>query len=274
MQSRRKLGRTVLIFFSCLLTILLAILFVPALGRYRALLVMHAYDKYCERDSVQAATGLTLDLPLREAGYLPVQISFNDHYGMSYYLDRPASFTVDYAIADFPLFAARSDFYDSAHSLYNSYIGAYYLHGYGTDAADEETGLALAAAIANFDQTRLALPALGMDASETSFNILQIEEEEPLDIAGYNWSLYTARLETNGGEHKADKFLMSYLQFGKPPSGSEQYPLRTMYGRYYFTYIEERDLFLGLYAMTRSEEQLDLVDRVILQEMELSFDKP
>lgn len=271
-----------------IIIIILAIMFLPVLARYRALLVMSAYDRYCEQTSVPRALSLSVELPykvseedLQSAGsdipakdmkYLPLLISFNDDAGMSYFLERDVRFTVDYAVADFPLFGKHSHFYEPQHPLYNSYIGAYYLTGYGKEANDEDTALHLAKSIAEFDQTALALPALGLASPDAVFNVIETIKEESLLHEGLIWSSYTATIETNGGEHEPAAFLQSYLQFGKSPGGVN-YPLRLMKGQFYFTYIEEKDLFLGLYALLSDEEVLELVDRYILRQATIKFNE-
>src|SRR5699024_1401700 len=100
-------------------------------ARYRSRLAMSVYDGVMNRGSVPTEAGIVLSIPLQGTGYLPVQITFNDGPGMSSWLGREVHFTVDYAVADIPHLDAHSNFYRPEESLYASYIGAYYLQGYG-----------------------------------------------------------------------------------------------------------------------------------------------
>lgn len=269
--KKQTLRRKILSLLLLVVVLLAVLLFVPFLTRYRALTVMYLYDKYCEQYSLPKALELSVEMPLADAGYLPLMITFNDDEGMSAWLDRDVRFTVDYAVADFPSWGRHSHFYDVDHPLYNSYVGAYYLQGYGQDAQNDETGLQLATAIAAFDQQRLALPALGLSSNEAVFELIDAQEEETYFHENQRWTAYNATLKTNGGEHNPEGFLFSYLQFGRPPRTAVDYPIREMHAKFYFTYIEEKDLFLGLYALYADKADRNVIGKELLESSEISF---
>ena len=275
MRRLTDLNRATLRRACVLLTVLLVLavwIFAPFAARSRSLAVMTLYDRYCERDSVQGTLGIRTDLPLEGSGLYPLQVTFSAHDGLSAVLEHEVRFTIDYTFADFPRLRgpvrrSQSAFYDTSSPLYGAYAGVYYLEGLG-EALDEQTAFAMPA----YDQQYLALPALGLPASRTTFMADGVTTgETTVSCTGDDtWILYEADIVTNGPEHRKDGFLPAYIQFGTPPEGSRNYPLREMRGAVASRYFAKQDLSIGLYVIGRDQTIVDQLMDEVLREASFS----
>jgi hypothetical protein len=249
------------------LCLLAVFIFAPFTAGIRSIAVMGAYDLYCNQTSLPHALGLSLDMPLQNLDLFPVMVTMSDDAGMSSWLHTPVRFTVDYTIGGYPFLSGHSRFYDTDSPLYGAYIGAYYLYGLG-HATDNDTVMQITA----FDQRCLALPAAGLDAARAQFSAGNIRQDsKAVNISGYDWQRYDADISTNGPEHQKKGFQTGYLLFGDPPPSEEDYPLRTMAGRIYTTYIADKDLTVGLYILARDEGMVKEIDRRVVSQMRLTW---
>ncbi|MDD2214942.1 MAG: hypothetical protein PHR21_10460 [Oscillospiraceae bacterium] len=252
---------------------LLLFLLLPALAGPRAVLLMSAYDQLNERHSVARQSGVTVSLPLDTqimgTALLPVMNTFNASAGLSAYLNQTVTFSIDYAVAGFKPLAARSEFYNPDSPLYNSYLGCYYVGGLGRELTTTELMTVTA-----FDQTCLALPALGLATADSQFEATDLQTHT-VTLAGQTWLQVDASLRTNGPLHHVRGFQTGYLQFGWPPAAAggqaTDYAPLAMYGRMYLLYLPDKDLNLALYAMTANQSALDQIDQQILRQVRLTY---
>lgn len=236
----------------------------PWCARWRSLILMSGYDWVYERDSVPHDSGVRAEMPLAGSGLYPRMITFNADAAMSAWLDDDVRFTVEFTFADFERWRGFSSIFDPDDRLYGAYVGAYYVQGLGRElTAAEVTG------VAQFDQRRLALPALGLSSRNATFDVLDSSSSD-VSFDDRDWTNYRALALTNCPAHTPDRFLISYLQFGKPPVSDQQYPPCEMSAQIDVTYLPAEDLTIGLYVMTTSQdetarlrEQVSLQTRVI-----------
>ena len=163
----------------------------PWFARYRSLALMTGYDWWFERRSVPRETGVQVAMPLRDAGLYPLMITFNDDEGMSAWLGSQVDFTVEFTFADFGRWQPHSAIFEPGHPLYAAYVGSYYLKGRGRPLSADEVAL-----VAEFDQRRLALPALGLDFDDNHFEVLD-SSARPVNFAGRDWTSHDATVSTN-----------------------------------------------------------------------------
>ncbi|NJP41382.1 hypothetical protein HCH52_10005 [Oscillospiraceae bacterium HV4-5-C5C] len=272
-RSHRRKRRRWFIPGLALLALLLFLL-LPAFAGPRAVLLMSAYDRLNERHCVARQSGVTVSLPLDTrimgTALFPVMNTFNASAGLSAYLNQTVTFSIDYAIAGFKPLAARSEFYNPDSSLYNSYLGCYYVGGLGRQLTSTEL-----MAVTAFDQTCLALPALGLAAADSQFEATDLQTRAAT-LDGQTWLQADATLSTNGPLHHVQGFQTGYLQFGWPPADAggqaADYAPLSMYGRMYLLYLPDKDLNLALYAMTANQAALDQIDQQILQQVQLTYE--
>ncbi|WIY81757.1 hypothetical protein [Propionimicrobium sp. PCR01-08-3] len=220
----------------------------PWCAKIRSLALMSGYDWVYERDSVPHDTGIRADMPLDGTELYPLMVTFNDDAGMSQWLGEDVRFTVDFTFADFEPWRGYSGIYDPENPLYGAYVGSYYVQGLGRELTDDEV-----TKIAEFDQRRLALPALGLGYSDNEFTVLT-SESAPVEFSGHDWTNYQASIVTNCPAHSPDGFQISHLQFGGPPASSEQYPLCQMSAQIDVGYFPDQDLTIGLYVLSTSAD--------------------
>lgn len=220
----------------------------PWCARGRSLILMAGYDQVYERQSLPHDAGMHAEMPLDGTGLYPLLITFNDDPGMSGWLGEDVRFTVDFTFADFELWRGYSGIYDPENPLYGAYVGSYYVQGLGRELTDDEV-----TKIAEFDQRRLALPALGLGYSDNEFTVLS-SESAPVEFSDRQWMNYQASIVTNCPAHSPDGFQISHLQFGRPPASPEQYPLCQMSAQIDVGYFPDQDLTIGLYVLSTSAD--------------------
>ncbi|WP_312654520.1 hypothetical protein [Proteiniclasticum sp.] len=245
----------------------LIFVFSPAFARNRSLISMFIYDRYQEQGSVQKMLGYHLDFPLEKMDLYPLMISYNDSR-VSSELNKDVTFTVEYSFGDFKKDKGYSRILDFQDPLYNAYIGSYSVLGFGEKMSDADL-----ADISRFDMTKLALPALGLEESETSFEILeQGRYKENHMISGRAFTVYKSTVMTNGSEHAKDDFPADDLLYGSMDDDPTiSFPLRIMKGRIYHHYFEETDLNLVLFALGKSEVVLDDFEELIVNHVRIEF---
>lgn len=282
MSRDRKLGAAAKVRWitGFIIILLLSWLLLPSFARSRAIVIMRAYDIRQTEKARLEEYPLTVELPYQkslelESGsyeFLPVMNTFNASGGFSSWHGRELELVIDYAAPDFErsqwgLRKSHSAFYDPRHPLYTSYFGCYYLRGHDAPL-DTETAMA----VLEYDIRLLALPAVGLPAEDSSFQVSDIRQVDSLRLGSLEWTVYEAMLRMNGPQHEPDGFQPGYLQFGMPPPGdgmAEQYPVVTMHGRIYVTTLEEHDLSLGLYVLASTEEALAAIAETYLEEADL-----
>ncbi len=223
--------------------------FNPWCARWRSLALMAGYDQAYERASVSYETGVSAEMPLAGTGLYPRLITFNADEQMSAWLGGDLRFTVDFTFADFEPWRGYSAIYDPDDPLFGAYLGAYYVQGLGREMTATEV-----TQVAEFDQRLLALPALGLSSRNATFDLLD-SSASAIWFDDRQWTAYQASVLTNCPAHTPEGFLLSYLQFGKPPASDQQYPLCVMAAQIDVTYLPAEDLSIGLYVMTTSQDE-------------------
>lgn len=215
--------------------------------------------------SLPRSYGLTVDLPYKNQGFFPVMVTFNDDADLSARLGREVRFIVDYTFADFNTSRQYSDIYLPESSLYGSYIGVYYLMGVGDDMTPH-----LAWSIAEFDAIYLALPAIGLEPVDVTFEPIGSQDAESARYSGFDWIILRSDLLVNGHNHNYQSFKLGYLQFGQPPKTTEDYPVVQMVGALHYTYLEDIDLYVILFATAKDHEMLKRLEQEILMRVEIA----
>lgn len=230
----------------------------PWFARYRSLALMTGYDWWFERRSVPRETGVQVAMPLRDAGLYPLMITFNDDDGMSAWLGSQVDFTVEFTFADFGRWQPHSAIFEPGHPLYAAYVGSYYLQGRGRPLSAAEVAL-----VAEFDQRRLALPALGLDFDDNHFEVLD-SSARPVNFAGRDWTSHDATVSTNCPDHSPDGFQLSHLQFGTPPQTTQHFPVCELVARIEVTYLVDLDLTIGTYIIAASAAELERLSEEVV----------
>lgn len=275
MISKKKRVAVTLMFLAALV---ITWLFAPVFARSRALAVMHLYDLDQTAKGHLKEYPYQVELPYRDPlvlqnrrySFLPVMNTFDASDGFTAWSGKKRTLIIDYAVPDFDKNTAGfrqsfSSFYDHGHPLYNSYFGCYY---FGGDRLDKETALA----VMEYDIRLLALPAIGLPAGQSTFELKQVQELDAITMGGLEWTIYDAKLVMNGPEHPPQDFKTGYLQFGKPPAAAGEgllYPTVEMYGRIYITTLKEEPLSLGLFGIASSKEALEGIAETYLEKAEL-----
>lgn len=264
-MKRKRRGLFLLLLSTLLL--LLSFLFLPCFSRDRALMALRIYDRYQEKDSVADALGMEISFPLESMRLFPLLSTYNDHEGISELLSRKVRFTVEYSFGDFVRDRGCSRIYLRDDPLYNAYAGVYLVRGFGESLREEEL-----LRITGYDLQELALPSVGLAASQSTFLINdQRLHEEKVSFAGFTWTVFSSSLVTNGPEHAFREFSPGDIQFGRSPEVTKDYPLVPMEGRIYHTYLSRLDLNLALFILARNEQVLLSLEKEMISEMTIRF---
>lgn len=214
--------------------------------------------------SLPSAHGLTVDLPYENQGFFPVMVTFNDDADLSARLGREVRFTVAYTFADFSTSRQYSDIYLPESSLYGSYVGVYYLSG-----VDGEMTPHMAWSIAEFDAVYLALPSVGLEPVDVTFEPIGSQDAESKRYSGFDWQVLRSDLLVSGHNHNYRSFKLGYLQFGWPPKTAGDYPVVQMVGALHYTYLKDLDLFVILFATAKDHEMLMWLEQEILMRVKI-----
>lgn len=246
------------------LTIVLTMLF-SYNRRLMSITVMSISNAIQSDESLPNKLGLSVDLPLESMPLYPMLVTFNDDAGMSARLGKDVGFTVAYTFADFNNSPRYSDIYLPEAQLFGSYVGAYYLTGIGAQMSEH-----MAWSVAEFDVVYLALPAIGLEPSEATFEVDGAELRSLIHHSDMDWQVLKSPLHISGHNHNRHGFELGYLQFGAPPSSSQDYPVTAMVGVIHYTYIEALDLNLALFAIAKDSKTLEQLENDILMQVKLN----
>lgn len=254
----------VLLYISLVVMIGLSLIFTYN-RRLLSITVMSIADAMLSRDSLPNKLGFSASMRLEGMPLYPIMVTFNDDIDMSARLGKDVGFTVEYTFADFNASPRHSDIYLPDAQLFGCYVGIYYLTGIGEQMTEHT-----AWSVAEFDVVYLAMPAIGLEPSEATFEVIGPEHHTMIHHSGLDWQVLKSPLSISGHNHNKRGFELGYLQFGTPPPSFQNYPVTSMVGVLHYTYLEAIDLNLALFAIAKDSKTLELLEHDILMQVELT----
>ena len=267
-----------------ILALLLLFCLSPLSRVFYSMAVMSIYSKMNEKTSLLYSEDISLSVPgglstLRSDWY-PFVMTFEANSGFRRFTGNSAlDLTILYNFPAFSPMKGCSRLYDTASPYYNSFYGAYLVKEkdggtYGFTRHHDGTLYPDAAAVAEvpkYDFWQLVLSEFGLTKENAVFNWNITEISEPLSYAGEDgFYRMDATLTVNGSSHEYKGFTQSYLQYGRPnfPVTDALAPV-PMYGRLYGKYLEDKQVSLFFYIVTKDPEVLEECDKKILSKSKL-----
>lgn len=264
--------------------LVLSVLFVqgPFYYQVRSYIVMYAYSKYEERNSILSDQDIQLKIPggssTEERDWYPFVMVFNDDQGFSNHMGRDLSLTVLYNFGAFGWDMSTSDYFLEESPYYNSFYGGYLVQDHSESKKygfDDQGNLDVSEVLAvpEYDYKHLVMEGFGCPEQILTMNALSYNQQGQIPYAGYDgWFRIDALMLVNRPNHQFQGNRRSYIQYGKPliKSDQEEFGLMTTNGRIYVRYFEELESTVFLYILSPSAQTVEECDQKILSKAIIS----
>jgi len=271
-QWKKMIGLIVVIALALSVLLLKAPLYYQA----RSYLVMFAYSKYEQHNSLLEKQKIDMRIPggtsTEDKDWFPFVMTFNDDKGFSDYMGKDLSFSVLYNFGVFGWDSSSSSLFQEDSPYYNSFYGGYIVkenssggvYGY---TAKGEPNIDEIFAVPEYDYKYLVMQSLGCPAEKLTMDILSYNITKNVKYAGYdNWLQIDSLLLVNSPDHKYKGDRRAYIQYGNPlkKGNQEDFRLVTTNGRIYSRYFPEFKSTIYLYIMSPDKDTLKKCDDSIL----------
>ncbi len=225
---------------------------------------MKVYSAIEESKSVMKKNNYKIKIPASK-GWYPFVITFNPT-SFGTWSKTNAEMSIMYNFAKFDFETLSSGIFDSESQKQSSFYGAYALtqetgyFGYENNKINlDEIALTF-----KYDYRLLVLSDLG--CMHPVFEIVESHIEENVSYLNFDgWTRIDAVMNTNSMLHTYKENHTSYIQYGKPSSPNDDFPIIDMYGRLYIRLFEEYNSTVIVYVMSPYKETIDQCDKEILQ---------
>lgn len=185
-----------------------------------------------------------------------------------------------YIISPLSTSSGCSKLFDESSPYYSSFYGAYLVSRgdgtpFGFSAETAELDKNAVSLVAGFDFFSLVLDDFGLAAENRVFNYSVKSMDDGLHFVGSNgWTRIYSDITINGVNHKRNRFVGSYLQYGSPkfPVSSDFAPVE-MKSIVYAKYFSEWDVSVFFYVISPSEAICEECVRTILSQSTLTSTK-
>ncbi len=265
----------------------LSVLFlkVPLYYQARSYILMYAFSKYEQANSLLKEQNIKIDIPggnsTEKKDWYPFVMLFNDDRGFSQYMGKDLSLTVLYNFGAFNWNTSSSFYFQEDSPYFNSFYGGYLVKAntenqiFGFED-DGQVNLEEVFTVPEYDYKYLVLQSFGCPEEKLTMEILSHEITKNVSYAGYdNWTQIDSFLLVNSPVHKYKGDRRAYIQYGNPlkQGDKEDFPLITTQGRIYVRYFEEFKNTVFLYIISPNRLTIDECDHEILSKTVISKSK-
>lgn len=268
-------------YISGFLILLSASLFINLLPFARSLIITPIYSYMQYKGSIPAREHIEVRIPgglqTGKQDWFPFVLNFQPGTHFSWYSGRNADLTIYYNFPAFDFAKGASMLYDPASDYYNSFYGAYFVQTDDRPFGFTEQGECMpreAVLVPEYDFEYLVLGSFDSFYEQDHDRIFDwtiTAREDAVSYLGYDgWTMLDADMTINGCAHQADRFQVSYLQYGSPSyDGEESFAAVPMKGRIYMRYFPEWNSSVFFYIIATKDEIIKDCDQNILSKSKL-----